>query len=126
MSKKSFRLQTNKMLAAALFVMLSVGVYAHVDSWVIRKEVSEGILGETTSVNVTTAENSTTASELLRLMWCRLRSGRKCELRSEDERAAANETSLPVDQLLEREIRNLENEIKTDRGSDQGNNYWSM
>lgn len=126
MSKKSFRLQTNKMYMAALFTMLSVGVYAHIDGWVSQKRLDEYILGETTSTNATTSTSSTGASDFVQLMWCRLRFGIKCDQTRTNGQISANETDLPVEQLLEREIRNLENEIKIDRGSDQGNSYWSM
>jgi len=126
MSKKSFRLQTNKMLAAALFVMLTVGIYGLVDGWVGRQEIPEGILGETTTANVTTSVDSTRAGDFLQLMWCRLRYGTKCEQTRSSGQTSVNGNDLPVGQLLDREIRNIQNEIKTDRGSDQGNSYWSM
>ena len=110
------------MLAAALFVMLSVGVYGLVDGWVANKE-TENVLG--TSTNVTVA-GETTVSGLIQTMWCRLRYGIKCNQMREQEQNGVSEDNIPVEQYLEREIRNLENEIKIDRGADQGSSYWSM
>ena len=114
------------MLAAALFTLLSVGLYAHVDGWVIRKEIPVSVLGRDTSSDVTTSEESRGASDFFQTMWCRLRYGSKCEQMRAQEENGISEDSIPVEQYLEREIRNLENEIKTDRGEDQGGSYWSM
>lgn len=111
------------MLASALFVMLSVGVYGLVDGWVANKEISQYVLG--TSSNITIA-GETSISGLLQTIWCRLRYGTKCDQMRNQQQSGISEDNIPVEQVLEREIRNLENEIKTDRGADQSSSYWSM
>lgn len=78
MSKKSLRQQTNKMLVAALFVMLCVGIYAHVDSWVTKREVSSKVLGRETPATI--SGNPAQAATFIQTVWCRLRYGRGCQI----------------------------------------------
>lgn len=121
MSKKSLRLQTNKMLVAALFALLCVGLYAHVDSYVNQKELAN-VLGTETS----TESGFSKSKNFLRMVWCRLRYGIKCSQTTADQQTGVSEDSMTVDQILERELRNIESEIRIDRGAEQGSSYWSM
>lgn len=45
MSKKTLNQQKKKLFAAALFAMLCVGIYAHVESWAIKQEAQSQVLG---------------------------------------------------------------------------------
>lgn len=69
MSKKTLRQQKNKMFAAALFAMLCVGIYAHVDSWVVKRELDSKVLGRETG-----------ETTFIQTLWCRLRLGRDCQV----------------------------------------------
>lgn len=120
MSKKTLRRQTKKMLMAALFAMLCVGIYAHVDSWVVKS--SSSVLGQETSKSI---GGNLTVGSFVRKMWCRLRFGRNCQF---DATVQTNmsEEGMSTDVLIDRELRNIENEVKNDQGEIQGSSYWSM
>lgn len=112
------------MLAAALFAMLAVGIYAHVDSWVTRDEIANNVLGRETSA--VTPKDSTTVYGFARTMWCRLKYNKECNQPGATERTKVGEESMSTDALIERELKNIENEVRNDRGEVQGSNYWSM
>jgi len=124
MSKKTLRAQSNKMLVAALFTMLAVGIYAHVDSWVTRTEISNNVLGRETSATATT--NPATGENFFQTMWCRLRYGKSCDTMKTAGQTKVGEDNMSTDALIDRELRNLENEMKSDQGADQSSSYWSM
>lgn len=104
------------MFWAALFVLFCVGVYAHVDSRIVKMEFAQSVLGE----------ESTISASLVQKMWCRLRYGTKCNQMLVSATKETNLDTIPVEKLLEREIQNLELEIKTDRGAEEGGSYWAM
>lgn len=116
MSKKTLGVQRRKMLVAALFTMLCVGIYAGVDRRVERYEGQRQVLGSDTG----------TIKNFFQLVWCRLKYGVKCEQSKVSEKTMVDDKSMSVDSLIDRELKNLENEVKTDRGEDQNSSYWSM
>lgn len=108
------------LLMAACFTILAVGIYAHVDGYLVEKQYEPSVLGWET-------KKETTVKSILEKIWGRLRYGDKYDaMVSEKTQAENGEQELPADASIERELMNLENEMKNDAGSDTNSSYWSM
>ena len=117
---KKIDLSYKPLLMAACFTILAVGIYAHVDGYLVEKQLEPSVLGWET-------KKETTLKSIWEKIWGRLRYGDKYEAMVEAKAQTENgEQELPVDTSIERELMNLENEMKNDAGTDTNSSYWSM
>lgn len=109
------------LLMAACFTILAVGVYAHVDGYLVKKQYEPSVLGWE-------SKKQTTLASILDKVWGRLRYGSSYDPSVADDktRTEQGDQTLPVDALLERELKNIESEMKSDPGADTASSYWSM
>lgn len=120
MTKKSLELANSKLLMAACFTILAVGIYAHVDGWLMKKEFAPVVLGETAT--------RWDWNALWQKIWGRLRYGAKYGQAVKEEAAKTQNATedLPVESQIERELKNIENEMNSDSDGDENSSYWSM
>lgn len=120
MTKKSIELANHKLLMAACFAILAVGIYANVDGWLVRKEFAPMVLSETTT--------RWDFRSFWQKIWGRLLYGARYDQMIKEGATKTQDVTenLPVETQIERELKNIENEMKSDLGSDENSSYWSM